>query len=190
MVNPGTDYAGPLPLSGCQIGVYFDQAGSVKNADIAGATHYGVFADKGATVDVSGSDINRSAKPFSGNQNGRAVFYANGATGTVSGNDIYDYQKNGVVLTGDKTAVQVLNNTVSGRGHLSTIAQNGVVILDKATGLIKGNSISHNWYTGGDVDRHGLLIIDANGVKQQANSIPRQPENLGNFGRGGGSTNA
>ena len=97
VVDPGTDYAGPLPLSGCQIGVYFDQAGSVKNADIAGATHYGVFADKGAKVDVTGSKIHQIGNsPFNGTQNGRAVFYANGATGTVSGNTIYDYQKNGV----------------------------------------------------------------------------------------------
>ncbi len=191
VVNPGTDYAGPLPLSGCQIGVYFDQAGSVTNADIAGATHYGVFADKGAKVDVTGSQIHQIGdSPFSGNQNGRAVFYANGATGTVSGNNIYDYQKNGVVLTGDKTAVQVLNNTVTGRGHLSTIAQNGVVILAKATALIKGNSISGNWYTGTTWTAYGLLIIDAKGVKQQANSFLDNQVNLGNFGRGGGNTNA
>jgi hypothetical protein len=189
--NPSPGYAGPLPLSGCQIGVYFDQAGSVTNADIAGATHYGVFADKGAKVDVTGSQIHQIGdSPFSGNQNGRAVFYANGATGTVSGNQIYDYQKNGVVLTGDKTAVQVLNNTVTGRGHLSTITQNGVVILDKATGLIKSNSISHNWYTGATWTAYGLLLIDAKGVKQQANSFLDNQVNLGNFGRGGGNTSA
>ena len=163
----------------------------MKNADIAGATHYGVFADKGAKVDVTGSQIHQIGdSPFSGNQNGRAVFYANGATGTVSGNDIYDYQKNGVVATGDKTAVQVLNNTVTGRGHLSTIAQNGVVILDKATALIKGNSISGNWYTPTTYTSYGLLLIDAKGVKQQANSFLDNEANLGNFGRGGGNTNA
>ncbi len=60
VVNPATAYAGPLPLSGCQIGVYFSQAGSVTSADIAGATHYGVFAD-GAKVDVTGARSTRSA---------------------------------------------------------------------------------------------------------------------------------
>ena len=45
--------------------------------------------------------------------------------------------------------MQVLNNTVTGRGHLDTIAQNGVVILSGASALIKGNSISGNWYTPG-----------------------------------------
>ena len=86
--------------------------------------------------------------------------------------------------------MQVLNNTVTGRGHLSTIAQNGVVILDKATGLIKGNSISGNWYTPTTYTSYGLLIIDAKGVKQQANSFLDNEANLGNFGRGGGNTNA
>jgi hypothetical protein len=59
VVDPGNDYAGPLPLSGCQIGVYFDKAGSVTHADIAGATHYGVFADTGAKVDVTDSHIHQ-----------------------------------------------------------------------------------------------------------------------------------
>jgi Right handed beta helix region len=190
--NPGPSFAGPLPLSGCQIGVYFNEVGSVTNADIAGATHYGVFVDKGAKVDVTGSEIHQigDIPSFTGNQNGRAVFYANGATGTVSGNDIYAYQKNGVVATGKDTAVQVLNNTVTGRGHLSTIAQNGVVILDKATALIKGNSISGNWYTPKDYVAYGLLLIDSTGVKQQSNSFLDNETNLGNFGRGGGNTTA
>jgi Right handed beta helix region len=140
---------------------------------------------------VTGSQIHQIGdNPFTGNQNGRAVFYAKGATGTVSGNDIYDYQKNGMVATGDKTNVQVLNNTVTGRGHLTTIAQNGVVILDKATALIKGNSISGNRYTGASYTAFGLLLIDAAGVKQQANTFLDNQANLGNFGRGGGSTNA
>jgi hypothetical protein len=189
--NPGDDYAGPLPVSGCQIGVYFDTAGSVKNSDIAGATHYGVFADKGAKVDVTNSDIHQIGDiPFDGMQNGRAVFYANGASGTVSGNKIHEYQKNGVVATGDKTAVQVLNNTVTGRGHLTSIAQNGVVILSGATALIKGNSISGNWYTPTSYTSYGLLLINASGVRQQSNSFSDNESNLGNFGRGGGITSA
>ena len=119
------------------------------------------------------------------------MFYANGATGTVSGNDIYDYQKNGVAVTGDRRAVQVLNNTVTGRGHIGTITQNGVVILDEATALIKGNRISDNWYTPATGwTAYGLLIIDAKGVKQQSNSFLDNQANLGNFGRGGGNHNA
>jgi parallel beta helix pectate lyase-like protein len=118
------------------------------------------------------------------------VFYAAGANGNVSSNTIDDYQKNGVVATGAGTAANVLNNTVTGRGHLPTIAQNGVVILSGATALIKGNSISHNWYAGPTWTAYGLLLIDAKGVKQQSNTFVDNQGNLGNFGRGGGNTSA
>src|SRR5262249_16228075 len=161
-------------------GVYFDKDGSVTNgADIASATHYGVFADKGAKVDVKNSHIHQIGDAtFSGNQNGRAVFYAAGATGEVSGNTIDQYQKNGVVATGAKRAVNVLNNTVTGHGQTSLIAQNGVVVLSGATALIKGNTISGNWYTGPSWTAYGLLFIEAKGVKQQANSFAGNQSNL------------
>jgi Right handed beta helix region len=191
VVDPGTGYAGPLPVSGCQIGVYFDTAGSVTNADLSGATYYGVFADKGAAVNVTGSQIHQIGdSPFSGNQHGRAVFYANGATGTVSGNTITAYQKNGIVATDAKTAVSVLNNTVTGRGHINTIAQNGIVILSGATALIKGNTVTANWYTPQSTVACGLLFIGASGVKQQANSLSDNEVNLCNVGRGGGNTSS
>jgi hypothetical protein len=144
----------------------------VTNADLSGATHYGVFAAKGAPVSVTGSQIHQIGdSPFDGNQNGRAVFYADGATGTVSGNTITAYQKNGIVATGPKTAVNVLNNTGTGRGHINTIAQNGIVILSGATALIKGNTVTANWYTPTSTVACGLLFINATGVKQQANSL-------------------
>jgi Periplasmic copper-binding protein (NosD) len=188
VVDPAPNYAGPLPVSGCQIGVYFDTAGSVTSADISGATHYGVFADKGVPVNVTGSQIHQIGDvPFTGNQNGRAVFYANGATGTVSGNTITAYQKNGIVATGSHTAVNVLNNTVTGRGHINTIAQNGIVILSGATALIKGNTVSSNWYTGPTWTACGLLFYQAGGVKQSGNTLFANQTNLCNAGRGGGN---
>jgi hypothetical protein len=194
VVNPGVDYAGPLPLSGCQIGVYFSDDGSVTNAaDISGATHYGVFADGAGThVNVTGSQIHQigDSPTFTGNQNGRAVFYAAGATGMVSGNTITAYQKNGIVATGSDTAVQVLNNIVTGRGHINTIAQNGIVILSGATALIQGNTVTANWYTPKDTVACGLLFIDATGVKQKANSLSDNEVNLCNFGRGGGNSSS
>jgi hypothetical protein len=192
VVNPGLNYAGPLPVSGCQIGVYFDSVGSVTNADLSGSTHYGVFADKGAAVSVTGSQIHQigDIPTFTGNQNGRAVFYVAGAHGTVSGNTITAYQKNGIVATGTSTAVNVLNNTVTGRGHINTIAQNGIVILSGATALIKGNTVTANWYTPQSTVACGLLFIGASGVKQQANSLSDNEVNLCNVGRGGGNTSA
>jgi hypothetical protein len=100
------------------------------------------------------------------------------------------YQKNGIVATGSGTAVQVLNNTVTGRGHINTIAQNGIVILSGATALIKGNTVTANWYTPTSTVACGLLFIGASGVKQQANSLSDNEVNLCNVGRGGGNTSS
>ena len=65
--------------------------------------------------------------PFDGMQRGRAILYINGATGTISGNKVYDFQKNGIEVSGlnadasgrsdVKTSVTVLNNVVTGEGH-------------------------------------------------------------------------
>src|SRR5262249_21307470 len=125
--------------------------------------------------------------PFDGMQNGRAVFYANGASGTVSGNQIDGYQKNGVVATDAKTSVNVLNNTITGRGQLNSIAQNGVVIINSATALITGNTVSGNYYTPQSNVACGLLFYGANGVKQQSNSFSANEMGLCNVGRGGGN---
>jgi hypothetical protein len=189
----GGSVTGDLNATGCNIGVYYDSAnpGSVgSGADIHGANYFGVYVN-GAAVDVTDSHIHQIGdSPFSGNQHGRAVFYAAGATGMVTGNMITDYQKNGIVATGSRTNVQVLNNIVTGRGHIATIAQNGIVILSEATAVIKGNAVTANWYTPKDTVACGLLFIDASGVKQQANSLSDNEVNLCNVGRGGGNTSS
>ena len=33
-------------------------------------------------------------------QHGRAILYINGASGTISGNKVYDFQKNGIEVSG------------------------------------------------------------------------------------------
>ena len=86
------------------------------------------------------------------------MFYANGATGTVSGNTIYDYQKNGVHVCGLNTSVKVLNNTITGRGPIDTIAQNGIVIHAGASAQIIGNTISGHSYTPTSDIACGLLL--------------------------------
>ena len=63
--------------------------------------------------------------PFNGAQHGRAIIYINGASGTISGNQVYDFQKNGIEVSGltangvalssAKTSATVQNNVVTGR---------------------------------------------------------------------------
>ena len=101
-------------------------------------------------------------------QRGRAILYINGANGTISGNKVYTFQKNGIEVRGmtadgsapssDKSFATIANNVVIGRGHIADIAQNGIVILGNASATVKDNTVSHLWYTGpADTYATGML---------------------------------
>jgi hypothetical protein len=200
-VNPSGTVAGTVDASGCNIGIYYGpgHTGAVSGANISGANYYGVVAD-GATVDISNSSIHDIGEtPFNGAQHGVGVLYTtvhqdgsttapHAAQGTLSGSTISKYQKNGVVVSGSGASVTLQNNTVTGQGPIPYIAQNGIEIASSASALVKGNTVSGNWYTGPTYTACGLLFYQAGGVKQQANSLFANQTNLCNAGRGGGNT--
>ena len=69
------------------------------------------------------------------------------------------------------------------------IAQNGVQISRGATATVDGNRIADNWYTGSaDAISCGLLLFEADGVKQKRNVFVANEQDLCNFGRGGGGS--
>jgi len=201
IVNPTTSVTGAVNATGCNIGVYFGDghSGTVSGANISGANYYGVVAD-GAAVDITADIHDIGENPLNGSQHGVAVLYTtvhqsgsttlNAATGTLSGSTITHYQKNGVVVSGAGASVNVLNNTVTGQGHINSIAQNGIQISAGASALVKGNTVSGNWYTPATVTACGLLFFQAGGVKQQMNNLFDNQTNLCNAGRGGGGTSA
>jgi hypothetical protein len=55
-----------------------------------------------------------------------------------------------------------------------------------ASALVKGNTVSGNWYTPTSYVACGLLFYQAAGVKQQSNTLFNNEVNLCNAGRGGG----
>jgi len=201
IVNPTTSVTGAVNATGCNIGVYFGDghSGTVSGANISGANYYGVVAD-GAAVDITADIHDIGENPLNGSQHGVAVLYttvhqsgsttSHAATGTLSGSTITHYQKNGVVVSGAGASVNVLNNTVTGQGHINSIAQNGIQISAGASALVKGNTVSGNWYTPATVTACGLLFFQAGGVKQQMNNLFDNQTNLCNAGRGGGGTSA
>jgi hypothetical protein len=186
----GGDVTGTLDATGCNIGVYYGPnttPGSVSNADIFGANYYGVL-DNSRSVDVSNSSIHDIGEsPLNGAQHGIAIAYDNNAIGTVSGNTVSHYQKNGIAIRSG-SAVSVENNVVTGEGPVNYIAQNGIEIFG-ATALVTGNTVSGNWYTPATVTACGLLFYQADGVKQKANNLFDNQTNLCNAGRGGGNFN-
>ena len=86
--------------------------------------------------------------------------YADADNGTarsleVTGSNVHDFQKNGITVGGADLTVNINENTVTGAGPTSAIAQNGIQIGSGAQGIIgsltavDGNSVSGIDYTGG-----------------------------------------
>ncbi|MDT5124109.1 MAG: hypothetical protein QOC96_3591 [Acidobacteriota bacterium] len=101
---------------------------------------------------------------LSGCQEGNAIEARNfGASPTtirvvIDGNTISNYQKTGIVANGNTDAT-ITDNTVTGAGPNLYIAQNGIQVGFGATGMVKGNSVSGNSYTGTDAVSGGVLIF-------------------------------
>jgi len=171
---------GSVDATGCDIGVY--NPTKVINADIHGARFYGVVVNGPSTVNTTNSRVHQIGEtPFDGMQRGRAILYINGADGTISGNTVYTFQKNGIEVRGmtadgsapasDTSFATIANNVIVGRGHLADIAQNGIVILGNASATVKGNTVSHLWYIGpADTYATGMLVDTAK-VNVSANTF-------------------
>lgn len=192
-VNPSSPVTGPVDATGCDIGVYFSQNGSINGAEIFGAKYFGVV-NNGATVSIRDSEIHDIGEdPFNGAQHGVAVYFVYGtsANGIIANNTISNYQKGGIVINGADASAEVYDNTVTGLGAVSFIAQNGIQFGWKASGTVRGNTISANWYTGCSKkdaaktgctpwESAGLLLydIEANAVKHSNNKFIDNQRNL------------
>ena len=143
----------------------------------------------GSIKDVTLNNIGQTT----GCQSGRAILVnAIGDTTkrsvAIENNTVTSYNKNGIDVRGNVDA-KIVGNTVTGNGPISYIAQNGIVLIG-ASALIEGNVISGNSYLPTDVVSYGILVIDATGVKKKQNTLSGNEADFGNFGRGGGKTNA
>jgi hypothetical protein len=166
----GGTVTGTVDASACNIGVYIDAThpGSVRNADVSGANYYGVVVN-GASATVTDSKVHQIGEPqLDGTQHGRAITYINGASGTISGNQVYDFQKNGIEVinlaadgvapSSAQTSATVKNNVVTGEDHIDWIAQNGIVVRDGANAAVKNNTVSGFYYTPTGTEATGLLL--------------------------------
>jgi hypothetical protein len=179
----GGNVTGAVDAAPCNIGVYIDAAhpGSVTNADISGANYYGVVVN-GVPAAVTGSKVHGIGEsPLNGTQHGNAILYINGASGTISGNSVYDFQKNGITVSGKtadgtalstaKTSATVQKNVVTGEGRIDYIAQNGIQISYGANATVVQNTVSDVWYTPDSTEACGLLVYQAGRVNAQNNTL-------------------
>lgn len=164
----GGSVTGTLDASGCNIGAY--NPTSINGADISGANYFGVVVNH-QTVNLIDSSIHDIGEvPPNGAQHGNAILYINGAKGTISGNLVSRYQKNGITVSGKNaagdgpssfpTSATVKNNVVAGRGAVDYIAQNGIQMSFGAKGSVMGNTVTENAYSGaGGVSAGGILVV-------------------------------
>jgi hypothetical protein len=158
-----------VDAAGCHIGVYFTDgiAARVKKADIHGATYFGVVVNGengDAQVDVLNSQIHDIGEsPLNGTQHGVAIYYRSTATGTasgqVTGNHLWNYQKGGIVANFSGTRLAIAQNTVTGQGPVAYIAQNGIQVGYGGVANVVGNTVSGHSYTGSSTVSGGIVVV-------------------------------
>ncbi|MGH2515573.1 MAG: right-handed parallel beta-helix repeat-containing protein, partial [Ktedonobacterales bacterium] len=162
IINPHATVSGVVDATSCNIGVYYGTgSGMVLNAEIFGANYFGVV-NNGASVTVSQSNIHDIGEmPLNGDQHGVAVYwaFASGATGAVTNNLIYRYQKGGIVISGAPDSATVSGNEVLGLGPVNFIAQNGIEIGGGAAATVTGNVVTGNSYTGANFASSGGILV-------------------------------
>jgi parallel beta-helix repeat protein len=159
VINPTTTVTGTVDASGCNIGIYYGpgHTGAV-TAEVENANYFGVVAD-GAAVNVTGSSIHNIGEvPLNGSQHGNAVYFTNAASGTISGNTVSSYQKNGITAV-NGSSVMISGNTVTGEGPVGYIAQNGIEVGSGAKATVQDNAVSGNAYTGPNGASSGGVLV-------------------------------
>ena len=197
---------GEVDATGCHIGVYYGPGmpGTINNANIHGASYFGVVNRQGNVTITESQIYDIGETPFNGGQHGVAVYYATvtinsacdpagNTTGTIDGNAIAQYQKGGITANCPGTNVTVTDNTVTGLGRVDFIAQNGIQFGFGSSGVVRGNTISDNFYTGDagvgpnpggqsppgwEYVSAGLLIFQPGDVKRSNNKYSGNQHNL------------
>jgi hypothetical protein len=170
IVNPIRPVTGRVDATGCEVGVYYGHGtGRVVAADVFGARYYGVLVDgNGGTVavDVRGSKLHDIGEtPITSSRHGQGVAYrgfGGTATGTASGNRIWNFQEAGINMTGPGSTATAVGNVITGRGAIDVISQNGVQVIHGAHGIVLANLIRNLRFTGPNVG-NGILVVGGPG---------------------------
>ena len=145
---------GTIDATGCDIGVYIGTGISnvTVNATIHDANQAGVLADGATTATVSNSTVynigTHTGATFTPNgaQSGNGIRFQGSSTGSITGNTVYAYEKNGIAVTHGSTA-NITNNIVTGLGSVNFIAANGIEVFDGSSGSVTGNTVTKNYCT-------------------------------------------
>lgn len=164
-----------IDVGDCDVGAYFVEDGVVAGAVISQADdtpdpneQYGVRVH-GADVQVTDSEVDVTEDYV---HQFIAVGYRNGATGLIADNTITGFHRVGILLDGTGTSAEVHGNEVVGVGPKTTgWAENGIQISRGATGTVKNNAVRDHWWDLNSFVSSGILIVDADDVTAQRNSL-------------------
>jgi len=152
---------GIIDATSCDIGDYIFTDKSVSSLTVHDANQYGIFVDSGLssiTVSITGATVYNigahTGSTFTPNgvQTGIGIIYDSGAggpmaQGSITSSSVTAYQKGGIEVNRNSN-VTTTDNTVTGLGPVPFIAQNGIEYARDAAGVIRGNTVSDNFYTG------------------------------------------
>ncbi|MDR3418061.1 MAG: hypothetical protein P4L83_17950 [Nevskia sp.] len=165
LIDPAGTVTGEVNATGCNIGVYYDShaahGSAVNGANVHGANYFGIV-NNGASINVTNSNVHDIGEtPLNGDQHGVAIYFAFGSTasGTIAGNEIWNYQKGGIVVNGATASAAISGNTVIGEGPVNYIAQNGIEVGYGAKATVTNNVVFGNSYTGPNFASSGGILV-------------------------------
>ncbi|MCG3118127.1 MAG: hypothetical protein ALAOOOJD_00266 [bacterium] len=168
-----------IPVASNPASTVIDINGSGVTVDIGGFTvsgpgptgcgsiGTGIFVRGGAHADIHDNKIlDIRDNPISGCQNGVGIqvgrnLYSTTGTATIKNNEISGYQKNGITVDNTGSYAEISDNTITGAGAVTFIAQNGIQISRGATGDIKNNTVQGHSYTPFTAISTGMLFYQA-----------------------------
>jgi hypothetical protein len=112
---------------------------------------------------VSSCDARLSvSKTADGCQSGQGIYVQSVTTGTpavtILGNNVSNFDKNGITINQAAATGTIKNNVVTGNGPVDYIAQNGIQIGFGASGHVIGNTVSNFVYSPATDGAAGILL--------------------------------
>jgi parallel beta-helix repeat protein len=170
----------PATLNDTRAIVHIDGADrvTVRGFHISGPADgldFGIAVDNGGSATIRDnriSDVRETT--LSGIQTGFGIFVGDetrATEATITGNEIVDYQKGGILVDGPRTEADVSGNVVRGVGTTAVIAQNGIQVSDGADADVHFNLVFGNRFADPNVAlSSGILLFEAGDVRVFANA--------------------
>lgn len=149
------------------------------------ASDYNGILYDGARGTITDNTVKRVREdPLAGYQSGTGISITDSDNIKIRDNEVSDYQKTGILVSGEETKADVRENTVTGPGVQGTIAPNGID-MDFASGIIQENVVSdHGYDAGGPVVGAGIITSPSDNIKIQKNTLENNEAGIFPIGDG------